>query len=247
MKNMQRQVLKILFTIQGLCYFFGAQGQVTSFRLQQADSLYEKKQYTQSLEHYQAILERKEYTPSMLLKMAYIEEGLGRMGQALYYLDRYYLATNDKLVQEKMEELSTKFNLKGYENTDATLVLSLYHDYREYISVALAALTVFFLSLLFYWRKRGRKRLVAARFCLFIILALLLVHINFGERISTGIIGEPNTFLMDGPSPGASVISVIDEGHRVEVIGKVDVWYKVMWNENTAYVRDIDLLTMEKL
>src|SRR5688572_32178846 len=116
MKNMQRQVLKILFTIQCLSYFFGAQGQITSFRLQQADSLYEKKQYTQSLEHYQAILERKEYTPSMLLKMAYIEEGLGRVGQALYYLDLYYLATNDKFVLEKMEELSTKFNLKGYEN-----------------------------------------------------------------------------------------------------------------------------------
>ena len=243
---MQRQVLKILFTIQGLCYFFGAQGQVTSFRLQQADSLYEKKQYTQSLEHYQAILGRKEYTPSMLLKMAYIEEGLGRVGQALYYLDLYYLATNDKLVQEKMEELSTKFNLKGYENTDATLVLSFYHDYREYISVALAALTVFFLSLLFYWRNKG-KRLVAARFCMFTIVALLLVHVNFGERISTGIIGEPNTFLMEGPSPGSSVISVVNEGHRVEVIGKVDVWYEVMWNDNTAFVRDIDLLTIEKL
>lgn len=243
---MQRQVLKILFTIQGLCYFLGAQGQVTSFRLQQADSLYEKRQYTQSLEHYQTILERREYTASMLLKMAYIEEGLGRVGQALYYLDLYYQATNDKSVQEKMEELSTKFNLKGYENTDATLVLSLYHDYREQISLVLAALAVFFLSLHFFWRKRG-KRVVAARFCLFVIVALLLVHINFGERISTGIIGEPNTFLMDGPSPGASVISIVDEGHRLEVVGKVDVWYKVRWNENMAFVRDIDLLTMEKL
>jgi hypothetical protein len=246
MKNMQRQLLKILFTIQCLCCFFGAQGQIASFRLQQADSLYEKRQYTQSLEHYQAILERKEYTPSMLLKMAYIEEGLGRVGQALYYLDLYYLATNDKLVLEKMDELSTKFNLKGYENTDATLALSLYHDYREHISVALAALTVFFLSLLFSWRKKG-KRLVAARFCLFIIVVLLAVHVNVGERISTGIIGEPNTYLMEGPSPGASVISVIGEGHRVEVVGKVDVWYKVKWNENTAFVRDIDLLTVEKL
>jgi hypothetical protein len=28
----------------------------------------------------------------------------------------------------------------------------------------------------------------------------------------------------------------------VEVVGKVDVWYEVKWNENTVYVRDHNLL-----
>jgi len=244
MKNMQRQVLKILLIIPGLCGFLAASGQVSSFRLGQADSLYEKKQYTQSLEHYQAILHTGEYTPSMLLKMAYIEEGLGRVGQALYYLDRYYLASNDKSVLDKMDELATKYNLKGYEYTDATLVLSFYHDYRQFISVGLAALAVFFLSLLFYWRKRGKKRSIAAGTVLFVILAALIVHINVGEKIATGIIGEPNTYLMEGPSAGASVISVVNEGHRVEITGKHDVWYQVKWNENTVWVRDLNLLTV---
>jgi tetratricopeptide (TPR) repeat protein len=239
---MQRQVLKILLIIAGVCGFLIASGQVTSFRLGQADSLYEKKQYTQSLEHYQSILERGEYTPAMLLKMAYIEEGLGRVGQALYYLDRYYLATNDKLVLDKMEELSTKYNLEGYENSDATLVLSFYHDYRESISVALAAITILLLSMLFFWRKRGKRSIAAGTLLLIAVLALAL-HINAGEKITTGIIGEPDTYLMDGPSPGATVVSVIDEGHKVEVVGKVDVWYKVKWREATVFVRDHDLLT----
>jgi tetratricopeptide (TPR) repeat protein len=242
MKNMQRQVLKILLIIPALCGFLAASGQVTSFRLGQADSLFDKKQYTQSLEHYQAILERGEYTPAMLLKMAYIEEGLGRIGQALYYLDRYYLTTNDKLVLDKMEELSTKYNLRGYESSDATIVLTLYQDYREYISMALAAIALFLLSLLFVWRNRG-KRAIAAGSALFIIIVLLGVHVNVGERIKTGIIGQPQTFLMDGPSPGASVISVINEGHRVEVVGKVDVWYKVRWGEDEVFIRDHSLLT----
>ncbi|HEX6893054.1 MAG TPA: SH3 domain-containing protein [Chryseolinea sp.] len=246
MKNMQRQVLKILLIIPGLCGFLAASGQVSSFRLSQADSLFEKKQYTQSLEHYQAMLQTGEYTPSMLLKMAYIEEGLGRVGQALYYLDLYYLAANDKSVLDKMDELATKYNLKGYEYTDATLALSFYHDYREFISVGLAALAVFFLSLLFYWRKR-RKRSIAAVTVLFVIVVALVVHINVGEKIATGIIGEPNTYLMDGPSAGASVISVVSEGHRVEITGKYDVWYRVKWNEEVAFVRDIDLLTIREL
>ena len=141
-----------------------------------------------------------------------------------------------------MDELSTKYNLKGYEKTDATIALTFYHDYREYISIALAALAVFLLSLLFFWRKRG-KRAIAAGSALFIIIVALGVHINIGERVKTGIIGEPHTFLMDGPSAGASVISVVNEGHRVEVVGKTDVWYKVRWGENEVFVRDHSLLT----
>jgi hypothetical protein len=246
MKNMQRQILKILLIIPGLCAFLAASGQISSFRLGQADSLFEKKQYTQSLEHYQAMLQTGEYTPSMLLKMAYIEEGLGRVGQALYYLDLYYLAANDKSVLDKMDELATKYNLRGYEYTDATLALSFYHDYRQFISIGLAALAVFFLSLVFYWRKR-RKRSIAAVTVLFVIVAALGVHINVGEKIATGIIGEPNTYLMEGPSAGASVISVVNEGHRLEITGKYDVWYRVKWEENTVFVRDIDLLTIQEL
>lgn len=246
MKNMQRRLVKILLLIPGLCCFLAASGQITSFRLQQADSLFEKKQYTQSLEHYKAIIERGEYTPSMLLKMAYIEEGLGRVGQALYYLDLYYLATNDNVVLGKMEELSTKYNLRGYESSDATLALSLYHDYREIISITLATAAIFLLSLLFFWRRRG-KRVIASASFLFVVIAALAVHINVGEKIATGIISEPNTYLMDGPSPGASVISIVDEGHRVEILGKVDVWYKVKWGDDLVYVRNFDVLTVAQL
>jgi hypothetical protein len=242
---MQRQVLKIVIIVLPLFLMPPAlSAQVSAFRLQQADSLYEKKQYTQSLDHYRSILDQKEYTPAMILKMAYIEEGLNRVGQALYYLNLYYLASNDKFVLEKMEELAAKFNLDGYKNSDADLALSFYHDYQLPVSLTLAALSVFFLSLLFYWRKKGKRSMVTG-VLLFTMLALLGAHLNFGEKVSTAIVGEPNTYLMDGPSAGASVVSVIDEGHRVEVVGKTDVWYEVKWNENTVFVRDHDLLVVE--
>lgn len=223
--------------------FIGAtsSAQVASFRLTQADSLYAKKQYTQSLEHYKAVLAGNEYTPSMLLKMAYIEEGLSRPGQALYYLNLYYLATSDKAVLEKMDELATKFNLDGYATSGGDLALSFYHDYHIPISLALAALAVFCMTLTMFWKRKG-KRTVATGAFLVIVLIVLLVHVNMGENILTGIIGESNTYLMDGPSAGASVVSVIAEGHRMEIIGKVDVWYKVKWNDNTAFVKDNNLL-----
>lgn len=215
--------------------------QKTAFRLTQADSLYDRKQYTQSLEHYREILAQHEYTPAMLLKMAYIEEGLNHSGKALYYLNLYYLATNDKGTLDKMQELATKFNLDGYETSDADLALSFYHDYHQDISLALGAIALFCLALLFFWKRKG-KRSIAAGTVLVFVLAITIVHVNLGEKISTGIIGEPNTYLLNGPSAGASVVSVVGEGHKFEIIGKVDVWYKVRFNDQTVFVKDHSLL-----
>jgi uncharacterized protein YgiM (DUF1202 family) len=193
------------------------------------------------LEQYQAILSQKEYTPAMLLKMAYIEEGLNRAGQALYYLNLYYLATNDKMVLTKMEELASRNRLDGYENSDADIALALYYDYRQQITLGLTAMAIFLLSLIYYRRREG-QRPVATSVLLFTLLILLAVHLNLGDQNDTGIVGEPNTYLMDGPSAGATVIAVIDEGHRVEIVGKTDVWYEILWNGNHAYIKENSLL-----
>lgn len=232
------KIVLVLFTVTPVL------AQKTAFRLSQADSLYDKKQYTQSLEQYREILAQHEYTPAMLLKMAYVEEGLGHAGKALYYLNLYYLATNDKSALTKMEELATKFNLDGYETSDADMLLSFYHDYHLNISYALGAVAIFCLALLIFWKQRG-KRSIAAGTVMVIVLVVMVVHVNLGEEIATGIIGEPNTYLLDGPSAGASVVSVVGEGHKFEIIGKVDVWYKVRWNNSTVFVKDHNLLPVQ--
>jgi len=241
---MQRHLLKILVIIPLLLPIPSLFAQVSTFRLHQADSLYEKKRYTQSLEQYQTILNQHEYTPAMLLKMAFIEEGLNRVGQALYYLNLYYLASNDQFVLEKMEELAAKYNLSGYENSETDLMLSFYQDYHLHVSIALVSIAVFLISLSFYTRRKG-KTPVASSISLFTVLVLLLLHVNAPNTYASGIVGERNSYLMDGPSAGASVVSVIEEGHRMRITGKIDVWYEVKWNENTVYVRDNDLLVVE--
>ncbi|MEO5976062.1 MAG: SH3 domain-containing protein [Chryseolinea sp.] len=235
---MQRWILKIVL---GLILISPAFGQVSAFRLTKADSLYEKKQYTQSLEHYKEILASNEYSPAMLLKMAYIEEAQNRPGQSLYYLNLYYIATKDKSVLEKMDELATKFNLDGYNTSDADLVLSFYHDFHDQISITLGAIAIFCMSLILFWKRKGKRSIAMGTFLL-ILLVLMVVHINLGDEIATGIIGEPNTYLMDGPSAGASVVSVIAEGHKLEIVGKVDVWYQVKWNNSTVFVKERNLL-----
>lgn len=215
--------------------------QVSGFRLQQADSLFIDKKYTQSMEHYQTILKQNEYTPAMLLKMAYIQEGLNRVGEALYYLNLYYLVSNDKTVLTKMEELATRYSLEGYENSDADQAMAFYRDYHFHITIALAAIAVFLVSLAFSIKRKGQRPVASGIFTA-VILTGLFFHVNIGGKNSLGIVGASNTFLMEGPSPGASVIAVVAEGHRVEIVGKKDVWLQVLWNGEIAYIREGNLL-----
>src|SRR3970040_613357 len=119
---MQKGVLKIAAIMAFLMVSAtGAIAQTSSFRLYTADSLFRAKQFTQSLRHYEAMLENKEFTPAMLLKMAYIHEGL-----------------------------ATKSTLGGYTVTDADRLISWYIESREYISFALAPICILLLALAFH-------------------------------------------------------------------------------------------------
>jgi hypothetical protein len=239
MKIIQRSYLKFLaaFIFLMASTFLTAPAQVSSFRLKTADSLFVTKRYTQSLEHYEEILKQGQYSPAMLLKMAYIYEGLNKIGSAMFYLNLYYIATNDKSVLEKMDELAVKFNLEGYQTTDSDRFFSFYLDHRLYITAALAALAVLFLSLVYYSKVKLHRRPIASAISVCVIAAALFFHLNYGTRVDRGIISDASTYLMDGPSAGASVISIIGDGHRVEVVGRKDVWMKIKWHDEIAYVK----------
>jgi hypothetical protein len=239
MKIIQRPYLKflIVFIILNISAFHFSAAQTSGFRLKTADSLFLAKRYTQSLEHYQEILNQRQYTPAMLLKMAFIYEGLNQIGSAMYYLNLYYLVTNDKAVLKKMDELATKYNLEGYETTDTDRFLSFYLDHHLYISLSLAVLIILLLSVMYYSREKLARRPVGAGIALCSLLVVLFLHQHYGTRITRGIISDPSTYLMAGPSAGASVIRIIGDGHRVEVVGKKDVWLKIKWRDEIAYVR----------
>jgi lipopolysaccharide export LptBFGC system permease protein LptF len=243
---MQSRVLKIV--VAGVILFLAGitptLGQISGFRLQQADSLYIDKKYTQSLEHYKTILNQDQYTPAMLLKMAYIEEGLNQIGPALYHLNLYYIATNDKTVLTKMEEVATRYNLEGYENSDAEQAVTFYHDYHFHITLALGVIAIFLMSLSISRRRKGKRPIATGILTAFVLIALF-VHVNVGGKISLGVVGSSNTFLMQGPSPGAPLVQIVNEGHRVEIIGKKDVWVEVLWEGEPAYIKEGNLLTVE--
>jgi hypothetical protein len=248
MKNMQRGYLKFiaLSVIISLGTFSTGFAQTSTYRLKTADSLFAAKRYTQSLEHYESILKQKQYSPAMLLKMAFMEEGLNHIGPAMYYLNVYYLVTHDKAVLEKMETLAQKHNLDGYKTTDADRFFSFYHDHFMSISLALGAVALFLFTIIAYMKQREKQKPVFATVTLVVVVVALVYHINLAGNQASAIITTPKTYLMDGPSAGANVLAIVSDGHRVEVLGHNDVWMKIKWNEEEGYIRENCLQPVER-
>lgn len=240
---MQWPALKILTILFWLFLIASAPGysQVSSYRLQQADSLFNARQFTQSLEHYRVILENKQYTSSMLLKMAFIEEGLHNTGEALYYLNLYYLATQDPSALDKMDELATKNNLSGYQSTEGKMALTFYRKHHLWISIAIAGFIFFLFSVAVAVRRNNKKPVIAVSL-LFVFAVVLGVHLYAMEPATNGIVARPNTYIMQGPSGGAPVAEILQAGHRFEIKGQTDVWVKIEWKGKPAYIRENLLL-----
>jgi hypothetical protein len=243
MKKMQCHVPKIILILFSVfCLSISpALSQISNYRLQQADSLFNAKQYTQSLDHYQKIFSQNQYSPSMLLKMAFIEEGLNQIGEALYHLNIYYLTTNDKSVLDKMEQLSQKHRLEGYENQEAEVALSIYRKYNLYISAGLTALLIFFFALTIFLKRRKRN-FVPAFIGVALLAIIILVDLNYAQNQSQGIVIASRSYLMAGPSGAAPVVEIVRSGHRVEITGKKDIWVQVEWKGQTAYIKENLLL-----
>jgi hypothetical protein len=215
---------------------------VVKDRLIIADSLFAQKKYTQSFEIYDEIYRsHNKVSSAMLLKMAFVKEGLGDYSNALYYLNLYYLKTYDKKVLKKMESLAEKHKLSGYDYDDAVFFLNIYYKYQIQIDLFISSLVLLLFAILIF--QKQKKKTIPSRpaYAFVVLLILLLLVNNFGRERKKAIISSPQVYLMDGPSPGANVIDVVSGGHRVNIIGKKDVWVKITWDHKKAYVKEFNL------
>ncbi|MBS1558917.1 MAG: hypothetical protein JST69_09335 [Bacteroidetes bacterium] len=238
MKNLQILILKslITFSLTAFASFSFAQ----SGKIARADSLFKMKQYTQSAELYQSVFKEKIYTPAMLLKMAYIEEGLGKVGMTLYYLKLYYLASHDPQALIKMDELATKYNVSGYTLKEVDR-LGLWYEHNK---TTILFILIFFLLLSGMWAvylHKKQQRVAVPAGLIIMLMAGVLVANNY-ELPPSVIVKKDYTYLMSSPSAGASVVAVISEGHQLKKMGLEDVWVKVKWMDQPAYVKADALL-----
>jgi len=214
--------------------------------LKLADSLFALEKYTESLELYQQILDEEQlYTPGMLMKMAFIREGLGDYSEALYLLNYFYVKTSDKRALRKMEELARQHQLQGYQFNDLEFFRTIYKRYHLQLIAALAALSLFMFSYILYQKRSGSYRPVASGIGFVLILGILFALINFGQGRDRAIILTDEAYLRTGPSSGANVADIVKKGHRVEVIDQKDVWVQIYWNNRPVFIRESHLGIIE--
>ncbi|NOS92651.1 MAG: hypothetical protein HOP30_12060 [Cyclobacteriaceae bacterium] len=203
--------------------------------LQKADSLFSAKQYTQSFRLYDSLLRDQKYSPAMLLKMAYIKEGLDQPS-ALYYLSLYQQATDDEQTLVKMEELADKYHLEGYKPNAQTQLNAWISKNLDSIKWVIATVLFFFFAWLVFQKKRNKELAVPAFFLVITAIALAW-FINLGEPKPQIMVAKSRVYLMSGPSAGASVVDILEEGHRLKVSGEKDVWLRVTWREKEAFIK----------
>ncbi len=230
-------LLKIPLAFLFLFLFAAAYSQTE--KIKQADSLFRVKQYTQSLEVYQAALSDKNYSLSMLLKMAYISEGLGKIGPTLYYLKLYGLATDDEQVLRKAEELATKYKLSGY----GIETNRLQHWFEKNVLFFQVALALVLLGLAaFQAQKMNRKSWVSV--IAIVIVSTVVLFVNNYSFSSVSIVTNYRTYLMEGPSAGAAVVGIVGEGNLLQTLGRQDVWLQVQWMDKIVYVKEDAVLNV---
>jgi len=206
--------------------------------LLKADSLFIDQQFTQSFDLYDSIYNYQgEASPAMLLKMAYIKEGLNDITSAQYYLNEYYLATSNEQALQKMEDLADSNDLSGYQHNDITFFFNLYYKNYNWLVIGLISICVILLAVIIYQRKQFKTAPWANGFFLLLLLGGLFVLVNFGKDYNRGVIIKNNTFIMAAPSSAAELVDVIGKGHKVIVNGNKDVWYKIEWQDHEGYVK----------
>jgi hypothetical protein len=202
-----------------------------------ADSLFHQKKYTEAFKIYEKCYEEeKKYSPQMLIKMAFIQEGLNNYSQTLVYLNDYYRVTNDKKALNKMEELAEKHQLKGYEYSDSKFIFNLIQFYKTQITF----LFVLLISILVIWiiYSKYRKGIVLRLPALFTISILLIfLMMNILDSFNKTAIVSKNTFLMTGPSSGSDVKEVMRAGNKITILGEEDIWLRVSVGDTKGFVR----------
>ena len=210
--------------------------------IKEADSLFSVRRYTQSLRIYEKIYEEsQEATPAMLLKMAYSNEAMGNLGKTFLYLNDYYRLTGDEDVLKKMEQLASVNGLVGYDMSQFDQAKKIVEDYKLQTLGVLFALSLLILGMIFRKIRKHKKKSPSLAISLVIVLALVFYVTNLNSNKTKALVMQNNAYLMTGPSAAAELIEVVGQGHKVEVIGKKDIWYEIKWRGQRAYIRENNL------
>ncbi|GAB3648296.1 hypothetical protein GCM10028791_11830 [Echinicola sediminis] len=197
--------------------------------------MFASKNYTEAFKVYENILYQEEaYSPAMLLKMAYITEGLGKNEEATLYLSKYYDFNPSPKVTSKIKALTDQSDLKGYEVSDQAQFFKILTDHQQTITGTIALLLVISLIITVSKNKGQKPKYYIPSL---ILLLLAFISNNFLQAPETGIIKESPSIIMDQPTAAGKLIDKVNPGHRVIIESSEDIWYQVQWEGQKAFIK----------
>lgn len=225
---------KIFFSVFFLLIHY--QSHSSEFSL--ADSLFVQRKYTKALQSYEKVFHQGQFSASMLLKLAYLHDRVGRYDEALYYLSVYQQYYFSEEVQKKMEQMAYDHQLTGYKGNESEQALIYYQQYKLPLLTGLLFLCGIVFMVIVYKRQKLKTRPIGLgiSFALLAIVVLVMANVLGGPQ--KAIINEPDTILMQGPSAASGTVDVVQNGHRVSILKQDEAWTKILWDGNTAYLRN---------
>lgn len=216
--------------------------QADVIELKKADSLFNSRSYKEAMEIYDSNYQFGIYSPAMLLKMAFIAEGIGDNERATLYLSKYYDLDPNPQAITKIKSLTGQSSLVGYEVSDGQRFIIFLTEYQNHIVGVLAFFLV--LSIITSWIT-GRKSEKTQTFWPTILLIIMIfLANNFLNGPRTGLITSSPTFIVSTPSAGGELIDMVEPGHRVHIKSSKDIWYEVDWKDKSAYIKKSDVTRM---
>ena len=201
------------------------------YLLNEGDSLFKLRKYVNAKKIYENLYYEKNYfSDAMLLKLSFIEEGIGNYEKALIYLSKHYYQTHNKETSTKIKSIAKKNELIGFEQNDLSLILNAYNKNIYLIHSILVVILVLYLII-------GEKKDISYHIRFMIISVLVLAIMNLNLTKKQGIVDQDNTYIMNGPSSGSDVYSIIKKGNKLKISKEYSIWYEVIFENKKKYIR----------
>ncbi|UOQ64842.1 SH3 domain-containing protein [Hymenobacter volaticus] len=232
-----------LFFLISLWFSQPSTAQKVTPKLARADSAFDAGAYQLAYRQYRGLLRQEAVaSPRLLLRMAYVQEGLGHYPAALYYL-HMALARQPRLATwHKMAELARDQRLAGYPETWRQ---DLQLTFRRYYYFGLQGLLIGAVvsGTLLLVRRRQITRGWWVAYGSYLVFTAVYLNLLGTERAA--LVVRPTAALMAGPSAGSAWLTTAAAGDRLVVQGQQDTWYQVQWQGQEAYIRTQDLLLVQ--
>jgi tetratricopeptide (TPR) repeat protein len=212
-------------------------------QLWRADSLFALGQYAAAAPLYrQQVWRQRQASPQLLLRMAFAQQQLGHYPAALLYLNLAQARQPHVRTWRQIAALATQYRLVGYPATwQQELRVQVQRYYYVGLEGLLAGAIVGAVWLLLRLRRARRNGWLA-------YLGYLLLtggYLYWLRPTPAGLVARPGAALMAGPGAGATWLSTAAVGDRLTVLGTHDIWYRVQWRQQDAFIRQADLLVIE--